>query len=111
MSKIYEESKIETTSEEKAHGLRRIERRFRPQSGEMTLKDCQVIVEIKIDADVFNYFRDEAGEEKYKAEINSVLRGKMEENLAKKAAEIKKIRHELLNDTEFLQELKEKLAA
>lgn len=111
MQTIYEEFKIETTAEEKNHGLRRIERRFRTKPGEMTLRDCKVIVEIEIDADVFKHFESEAGEENYKTKINSILREKMEESLKLKAVEMKKLRWELLEDKEFLQELREKLVA
>ena len=111
MKKIYAESKIETTEEEKSHGLRRIERRFRPRPGEMTLRDCKVTVEIEIDADILRYFKTETDEAAYKAKINSVLREKMEEAAAKKTEDIEKLRRELLADAEFLRELKEKLAA
>ena len=44
----YEE--LETSDELKASGLRRIKRKFQPKKGEMTLKNCQVITEVRIDA-------------------------------------------------------------
>lgn len=109
MRKIYEESEIETTAEEKAHGLRRIKRLFRPQPGEKI--ECKVWLEIELDGDVLDYFQNEAGEANYKTEINRILREKMHESLALKTAELKKLRSELLNDKDFLRELKEKLAA
>lgn len=109
MTKTEAESKLEyleTSAEEKAHGLRRIKRRHITKPGEVTLKDCKVTLEIVLDADILSYFKEEAGEENYKAVINSVLREKMEKSL-----KLKRIRRELLEDEEFLQKLKEKLVA
>lgn len=109
MKKTDAESKLEyleTSEEARAAGLRRIKRRHIAKPGEVTLKDCKVTLEIVLDADVLSYFEEEAGEENFKAEINAVLREKMEKSLA-----LKKLRRELLDDKEFLQELKEKLAA
>ena len=111
MNRIEAETKLEfleTSEEARAAGLRRIKRRHFTKPGEVTLKDCKVTLEIEIDADVLKYFEEQAGEENYKAEINRVLREKME-NAARN--EIGRIRRELLDDAEFLQELKEKLAA
>lgn len=96
MKKIYEDSEIETTEEEKAHGLRRIKRNFRPKKGEMTLKDCFEKIELSLDAEVLQFF--ESDSEK----INAVLRKEMEK---------RKLSDELLNDKEFVSRLKEKLAA
>ena len=99
---------LETSEDARSAGLRRIERRHFAEPGEMTLKDSKVKIEIEIDADVLSYFRDAAGESNYKAEINSALRERME-NASK--TEIGRIRRELLDDDQFLKELKEKLAA
>ena len=112
MKKIYEDSEIETTEEERAHGLRRIKRTFRPKKGEMTLKDCQVITTVKIDADIYNFLELKSeGEESIEKLLNTILRERFEKEEASKLAEIKEIRSKLLNDRDFLQELKEKLAA
>ncbi len=43
---------LETSEEAGAAGLRRIKRRHFTKPGEVTLKDCQVITTVKIDADV-----------------------------------------------------------
>lgn len=102
---------LETSADAQAAGLRRIKRRHIVAPGEMTLRDCKVMIEIEIDADILSYFKTETDEAAYKAKINSVLREKMEEATAKKTKEIQKLRRELLADTEFLRELKEKLAA
>ncbi len=110
--KIYEE--IETSDELKARGLQRIKRKFRPQKGEMTIRDCQVIAEIRIDADLYNFLKSESeksGNSTVEKLLNEILREKFEREEAKKISEIKELRAKLLNDTEFLQELKEKLAA
>ena len=114
MKKIYEDSEIETTAEEKLHGLRRIKRTFRPKKGEMTLRDCQVITEIRIDADLYTFLETESNKtEDLTIEnlLNSILRERFEKEEVGKLAEIKELRNKLLNDKDFLQELKEKLAA
>lgn len=99
MNKTDAESKLEyleTSEEEKARGLRRIKRRHLTKSGEMTLKDCFVTIELSLDAEVLQFF--ESDSEK----INAVLREAMGKN---------KLREELLNDTGFVTRLREKLAA
>ena len=110
--KTYEE--IETSDELKARGLQRIKRNFRPKKGEMTIRDCQVIAEIRIDADLYNFLKSESEKSEdstVEKLLNEILREKFEKDEAKKLSEIKELRSKLLNDTEFLQELKEKLAA
>jgi hypothetical protein len=107
MTKTEAESELEyleTSEEAKAKGLKRIKRRHFT-NGEMTSKDCQVIAEIKIDADLFNYLeteskkRNETSIDKF---LNSILRDVVEK---------RKLSEELLNDSEFVRRLKEKLAA
>ncbi len=112
MKKTYEE--LETSDELKARGLRRIKRRFQPKKGEMTLKDCQVITEIRIDADLYNFLESKAqnsADSNVEKLLNAILREKFEKEEAEKLVEIKELRSKLLNDSEFLQELKIKLAA
>lgn len=111
MKKTYEE--VETEEDLKARGLRRIKRRFQPKPGETASIKCQVITEIKIDVDLYNFLKDESDKNNSKIEdlLNDILREKFEKEEAKKLTEIKELRAKLLNDTEFLQELKEKLAA
>lgn len=101
--KIYEE--VETNEELQARGLQRIKRNFQPKKGEMTIKDCQVISEIKIDADLYNFLRSEA-EKKSESSVDRILN-----EILREAIERNKMREELLNDTEFVNRLKEKLAA
>ncbi len=99
MNKTDAEAKLEfleTGKEEKAHGLRRIKRRHITKPGEMTFKDCFVEVSLSLDAEVLQFF--ESDSEK----INAVLRKEMEK---------RKLSNELLEDTEFVSRLREKLAA
>ena len=117
MNKTDAEAKLEyleTSEEEKAHGLRRIKRRHITKPGEITLKDCQVITTVKIDADIYKFLEsksENSGESSIEKLLNAILREKFEKEEAEKLAEIKEIRSKLLNDNDFLQELKEKLAA
>ncbi len=103
---------LETSEEARAAGLRRIKRRHFTKLGEVTLKDCQVMTTVKIDADIYNFLEskceDEASIEKL---LNTILRERFEKEEALKLAEIREIRSKLLNDRDFLQELKEKLTA
>lgn len=106
---------METPKEAKAMGLRRISREERPKVPKgMTIRDCQVITEIRLDADIYNFLETEAKKaENSSVEklLNDILREKFEKAEAEKLADIKELRSKLLNDTEFLQGLKEKLAA
>ncbi|CAN5366696.1 hypothetical protein BH20ACI1_BH20ACI1_26270 [soil metagenome] len=85
MKKTYEE--LETSDELKARGFRRIKRRFQPKKGEMTLKDCQVITEVRIDADLYNFLRsksENSGERSIEKLLNAILREKFEKEEAGK---------------------------
>ncbi len=98
MNKIDAESKLEyleTSEEEKAHGLRRVKRRHLTKPGEMTLKDCFVEISLSLDAEVLEFFESDA------EKINAILRKEMEK---------RKLSNELLEDTEFVSRLREKLA-
>ncbi|MGI8543791.1 MAG: hypothetical protein ACR2MD_09990 [Aridibacter sp.] len=110
--KLYEE--VETSADLKARGLQRIKRKFRPKKGEMTIRDCQVISEIYIDADLYKFLESEAKKSEDSSigkVLNEIVREKFDKEESRKFAEVKELRSKLLNDTEFLQELKEKLAA
>lgn len=106
---------MKTPKEAKALGLRRILREERPQVPKgMTLKDCQVITTVKIDADIYKFLEsksENSGESSIEKLLNAILREKLEKEEARKLSEIKEIRSKLLNDSDFLKELKEKLAA
>lgn len=99
MTKAEAESKLEyldTPEELAGKGLRRIKRRHFTKPGEITLKDCFVNIELSLDAEVLKFY------DKDSTKINAVLREAMEKT---------NLREELLNDTEFVKRLKEKLAA
>jgi len=79
----------------------------------MTLKDCQVITTVKIDADIYKFLEsksENSSESSVEKLLNTILRERLEKEEAKKLTEIREIRSRLLNDNDFLQELKEKLA-
>jgi len=101
--KIYVE--VETNEDLKSRGLQRIKRKFQPKKGEMTIKDCQVISEVRIDADLYDFLKAES-EKKGETSIDRTLNVFLREII-----ERIKIREELLNDSEFVSRLKEKLAA
>ncbi len=88
--------RMETSDEEKAHGLLRIKRRHITKPGEMTLKDCFVEITLSLDAEVLEFFDSDS------AKINVVLRKEMEK---------RRLSDELLEDREFVSRLREKLAA
>jgi uncharacterized protein (DUF4415 family) len=99
MNKTDAESKLEyseTSEAEKNHGLRRIKRRHITKPVEMTLKDCFATIELSLDAEVLQFFDSDS------EKINSVLREVMEK---------KKLSQELLEDSDFVSRLREKLAA
>ncbi len=76
-------------------------------------KHYQVISEIRIDADLYHFLESvSANSEDSSIEkvLNNLLREKLEEEVIK-LVDYEDIRNELLNDTEFLRKLKEKLAA
>lgn len=115
MNKTEAESKIEyleTSEEASANGLRQIKRRHITKSDEEII--CQVVAEISIDVDLYNFLEGEANKNEdssIEKIINEILREKFEKVEAKKLADVRELRSKLLNDMEFLEELKEKLAA
>jgi hypothetical protein len=107
MTKKEAESKIEyleTSEEIKAKGLRRIKRRHFTNS-KITLKDCQVITEVKIAADLLDYLETES-KVRNEDSINSLLN-----NILRQVIKKRKFSEELLNDSVFVSRLREKLAA
>ncbi len=102
---------LETSDELKARGLRRISRpKFLDKLPKnIQLRDCKSRITIYLDADIVDYFKKEAeGHEKgYQTLINQILRefvdGRMEMSVKED------FKRELLQDQEFLKELKEAL--
>lgn len=94
--------------------------RFRRVSPDRVAKrhEQKIKITMFIDADVLDYFRARAEQQNaapYQTQINAELRRVMEQDKTatadKQSAQIAEMRRALLNDEEFLQELKQKLAA
>lgn len=99
MNKTDAEAKLEfleTSEEEKARGLRRIKRRHVTKPDEMKLKDCFAEITLLLDVEVLQFFDSDS------EKINAVLQKEMAK---------RRLRDELLEDTEFVSRLREKLAA
>ena len=98
-------TELETSPEARAAGLRRIPRRHLTQPGEVTLKDCQVDITLRLDANVLEYFKVRASlpfAQPYEAQINSELRAAMERAGGSPYAS-------LVNDDRFIAALAERL--
>ena len=107
MTKTEAETKLEyleTSKEEKLHGLQRIKRRHFTNEN-LNLKDCKVISEVRIDADLYKYLETEA-KNRNEDSIDKILN-----TLLREVIEKRKLSEELLNDSVFVSKLKEKLAA
>lgn len=87
---------LETSPEAAAAGLRRIKRRHFTGPPELLPGENDLKVEILVDAEVADFFRGDS------RRINTVLRSTMERE---------KIARELLSDSEFINGIREKLAA
>jgi hypothetical protein len=76
-------------------------------------KHYRILSEFHIDADLFQFLESVATKDEdlsIEKILNDLLRAKIEEEKIK-SARYNEIRNSLINDTEFLQELKEILAA
>jgi hypothetical protein len=71
----------------------------------MKQNDYQVITDVKIDADFFNYLETES-KARDEDSINNLLN-----NILREVIEKRKLSEELLNDSTFVSRLREKLAA
>lgn len=81
---------------------------FTPPKGATTLKNCKVKISMYLDADILEYFRTRAespDSAPYQTQINNELRRIMETETNSKT----KLEPSVLDDTEFLRALKEKL--
>lgn len=87
---------LETSEEAKSMGLRRVKRRVPRNLGKVTIEDCWAEVTLSLNPDVLDFF--DHNSEK----INTVLRREMERS---------KMLDKLLEDTELVDRLREKLAA
>jgi uncharacterized protein (DUF4415 family) len=81
---------------------------FKPKKGATNLENCKVKISMYLDADILEYFRQRAESPDaapYQTQINNELRRVMEADTNGKA----KLEPSILDDTEFLRALKEKL--
>ena len=81
---------------------------FTPPKGATNLENCKVKISLYIDGDILQYFRARASSPDsapYQTQINNELRRIMEADTNGKA----KLEPSILDDTEFLRALKEKL--
>ncbi len=81
---------------------------FTPKKGATNLENCKVKISMYLDADILEYFRQRAESPDaapYQTQINNELRRVMEADTNGKA----KLEPSILDDTEFLRALKEKL--
>jgi uncharacterized protein (DUF4415 family) len=84
---------------------------FKPKAGATDLKNIKVKVTMFIDSDVLNYFKTRAKDSNtvpYQIQINDELRRIME---SETEGGLNKTARELLEDENFISELKKKLAA
>ena len=80
---------------------------FKPKKGATNLENCKVKISMYLDADILEYFRARAESPDaapYQTQINNELRRVMENDKNGRA-----IDKSILDDTEFLRALKEKL--
>ena len=81
---------------------------FKPKKGATNLENCKVKISMYLDADILKHFRQRAespDSAPYQTQINNELRRVMEADTKGKA----KLDPGILDDTEFLRALKEKL--
>ena len=106
---IEEEVSVEEEIDLQLDKMKRLPRgSFKPKKGTTNLENCKVNISMYLDADILEYFRQRAGSPNaapYQTQINNALRRVMENDKGGKA----KLEPSILDDTEFLRALKEKL--
>ncbi len=106
---IEEEVSVEKEMDLQLNKMKRLPRgSFKPKKGATNLENCKVKISMYLDADILEYFRARAGlpdAAPYQTQINNELRRVMEADTNGKA----KLDSSILDDTEFLRALKQKL--
>ncbi len=106
---IEKEVSIEEETELQLDKMKRLPRgSFKPKKGATDLKNCKVKISMYLDADILEYFRQRAESPDaapYQTQINNELRRIVEADTNGKA----KLEPGILDDTDFLRALKEKL--
>jgi uncharacterized protein (DUF4415 family) len=111
MNKIENGKDLETSAEAKSRGLKRVNSDHRKHLKNLTLKDCKSRVNIMLDADIVEFFKEQAankGSLPYQTQINQALRRFVENaNLPKNEV----ITMNMLDNPAFISSLAEKLKA
>lgn len=111
MSKTENGKELETSAEAKARGLKRVSGDHRKHLKNLTLKDCKSRVNIMLDADIVEFFKEQAskkGSLPYQTQINQALR-QFVENAKDSNNEV--ITMKMLDNPFFISTLAEKLKA
>ncbi len=111
MSKTENGKESETSAEAKVRGLKRVNSDHRKHLKNLTLKDCKSRVNIMLDADIVEFFKEQAskkGSLPYQTQINQALR-QFVENAKDSNNEV--ITMKMLDNPFFISTLAEKLKA
>ena len=111
MSKTKNGKELKTSAEAKARGLKRVTGDHRKHLKNLTLKDCKSRENIMLDADIIEFFKQQAsakGSLPYQTQINQALRQFMENA---KEPNNKVITMKMLDNPAFISALAEKLKA
>ena len=111
MNKTENGKDLETSAEAKAQGLKRVNSDHRKHLKNLTLKDCKSRVNIMLDADIVEFFKEQAskkGSLPYQTQINQALR-QFVENAKDSNNEV--ITMKMLDNPFFISTLAEKLKA
>lgn len=111
MSKTENGKELETSAEAKARGLKRVSGDHRKHLKNLTLKDCKSRVNIMLDADIVEFFKEQAskkGSLPYQTQINQALRQFVENS---KDSNNEVITMKMLDNPFFISTLAEKLKA
>ncbi len=111
MSKTENGNDLKTSAEAKARGLKRVNGDHRKHLKNLTLKECKSRVNIMLDADIVEFFKEQAsvrGSLPYQTQINQALR-QFIENAKEPKGEV--ITMKMLDNPDFISVLAEKLKA
>ncbi len=111
MNKIENGKELETSAEAKLRGLKRVNNEHRKHLKNLSLKDCKSRVNIMLDADIVDFFKEQAtnkGSLPYQTQINQALR-QFVENAKEPNNEV--VTMKMLDNPRFISVLAEKLKA
>lgn len=111
MNKTKNGNELETSTEAKSRGLKRVNSDHRKHLKNLSLKDCKSRVNIMLDADIVEFFKQQAatkGSLPYQTQINQALRQFMD-NANEPKNEV--ITMKMLDNPDFISILAEKLKA